>query len=200
MRDSIASVRDAILIGLVLAAIILVLFLRDWGSSLVAGLVIPATIAITLIVLRVLGESFNLMTLGGLAAAVGLVIDDAIVVVENIVHASRFRADARRSDPQRAARDSRAAGGLHHHADRGFSAADHDHRRDRDFLPRAGDHGRNGAADFARAGAHVDADAEPLSAAAQATGKAPAHKRPTLTGMLRPPASWAASRASTRAL
>ena len=77
--------RDAILIGLVLAAIILVLFLRDWGSSIVAGLVIPATIAITFIVLRLLGESFDLMTLGGLAAAVGLVIDDAIVVVENIV-------------------------------------------------------------------------------------------------------------------
>ncbi len=85
VRDSIASVRDAILIGLALAAIILVLFLRDWGSSLVAALVIPATIAITLIALRVMGQSFNLMTLGGLAAAVGLVIDDAIVVVENIV-------------------------------------------------------------------------------------------------------------------
>jgi CzcA family heavy metal efflux pump len=85
VRESIASVRDAILIGLVLAAIILVLFLRDWGSSLVAALVIPATIAITLIALRLLGQSFNLMTLGGLAAAVGLVIDDAIVVVENIV-------------------------------------------------------------------------------------------------------------------
>jgi len=85
VTDSIRSVRDAIVIGLVLAAIILVLFLRDWGSSLVAGLVIPATIAITLVVLRLLGESFDLMTLGGLAAAVGLVIDDAIVVVENIV-------------------------------------------------------------------------------------------------------------------
>jgi CzcA family heavy metal efflux pump len=85
VRDSIASVRDAILIGLLLAGVILVLFLRDWGSSLVAGLVIPATIGITLIALRMMGESFNLMTLGGLAAAVGLVIDDAIVVVENIV-------------------------------------------------------------------------------------------------------------------
>ncbi|HEX4135239.1 MAG TPA: efflux RND transporter permease subunit [Bryobacteraceae bacterium] len=85
VHDAIASVRDAILIGLVLAAIILVLFLRDWGSSLVAGLVIPATIAITLVALKALGQSFNLMTLGGLAAAVGLVIDDAIVVVENIV-------------------------------------------------------------------------------------------------------------------
>ncbi len=85
VRDSIASVRDAILIGLVLASLIMVLFLRDWGTSLVAGLVIPATIAITFIVLRAMDQSFNLMTLGGLAAAVGLVIDDAIVVVENIV-------------------------------------------------------------------------------------------------------------------
>ena len=85
VKASIASVRDAILIGLVLAAAIVVIFLRDWGTSLVAGLVIPATIAVTFIALRALGESFNLMTLGGLAAAVGLVIDDAIVVVENIV-------------------------------------------------------------------------------------------------------------------
>jgi CzcA family heavy metal efflux pump len=100
VRDSIASVRDAIVVGLILAAIILVLFLRDWGSSLVAGLVIPATIAITLIALRALGQSFNLMTLGGLAAAVGLVIDDAIVVVENIVlhrDSGQSRAEAIRS-------------------------------------------------------------------------------------------------------
>jgi CzcA family heavy metal efflux pump len=100
VRDSIRSVRDAILIGLVLAAVILVLFLRDWGSSLVAGLVIPATVAITLIALRLVGQSFNLMTLGGLAAAVGLVIDDAIVVVENIVmhrDAGQSRGDAIRS-------------------------------------------------------------------------------------------------------
>ncbi len=97
VNDSIKSVRDAILIGLVLAVIILVLFLRDWGTSLVAGLVIPATIAVTFIGLRLLGESFNLMTLGGLAAAVGLVIDDAIVVVENIVlhrDAGQDRAEA----------------------------------------------------------------------------------------------------------
>ena len=85
VNDSIASVRDAILIGLILASLIMVLFLRDWGTSLVAGLVIPATIAITFIMLRVMDQTFNLMTLGGLAAAVGLVIDDAIVVVENIV-------------------------------------------------------------------------------------------------------------------
>ncbi len=85
VHESIASVRDAVLLGLLLSSVILVLFLRDWGTSLVAGLVIPATLLITFIVLRLTGESFNLMTLGGLAAAVGLVIDDAIVVLENIV-------------------------------------------------------------------------------------------------------------------
>lgn len=85
VHDSIASVRDAVLLGLVLSSIILVLFLRDWGTSLVAGLVIPATLLITFIALKVTGATFNLMTLGGLAAAVGLVIDDAIVVLENIV-------------------------------------------------------------------------------------------------------------------
>jgi len=85
VNGSIKSVRDAILLGLILASIILVVFLRDWGTSLVAGLVIPVTVLVTFIVLKLLGETFNLMTLGGLAAAVGLVIDDAIVVVENIV-------------------------------------------------------------------------------------------------------------------
>ncbi len=82
--ESIKSVRDAIIIGLILASIIMVLFLRDWGTSAVAALVIPATVMVTFIALKVMGESFNLMTLGGLAAAVGLVIDDAIVVVENV--------------------------------------------------------------------------------------------------------------------
>src|SRR4051794_2686882 len=85
VRDSISSVRDAIFIGLILACIILFLFLRDWRSSLIAGLVIPVTVAVTVVVLSVIGQSFNLMTLGGLAAAIGLVIDDAIVVVENVV-------------------------------------------------------------------------------------------------------------------
>jgi multidrug efflux pump subunit AcrB len=85
VHDSIASVRDAVVLGLILSSAILVLFLRDWGTSLVAGLVIPATLLLTFIVLKITGQSFNLMTLGGLAAAVGLVIDDAIVVLENIV-------------------------------------------------------------------------------------------------------------------
>src|SRR5215471_10896732 len=85
VQESISSVRDAVLLGIILSSAILVLFLRDWGSSLVAGLVIPVTLSLTLMVLKFTGQTFNLMTLGGLAAAVGLVIDDAIVVLENIV-------------------------------------------------------------------------------------------------------------------
>jgi CzcA family heavy metal efflux pump len=84
VTQSIKSVRDAILIGLLLASLIMALFLRDWGASIVAVLVIPVTVLVTFIALKMLNQSFNLMTLGGLAAAVGLVIDDAIVVVENV--------------------------------------------------------------------------------------------------------------------
>src|SRR5258705_11490713 len=65
VHDSIASVRDAVLIGIVLSSVILVLFLRDWGTSLVAGLVIPVTLLITFSVLMLTNQSFNLMTLGG---------------------------------------------------------------------------------------------------------------------------------------
>jgi CzcA family heavy metal efflux pump len=100
VRESITSVRDAILIGLLFACVILFLFLHDWTSSLIAGLVIPVTVAVTILFLWIIGQSFNLMTLGGLAAAIGLVIDDAIVVVENIVvHRDRgqSRVDAVRS-------------------------------------------------------------------------------------------------------
>jgi CzcA family heavy metal efflux pump len=85
VKESIASVRDAIIIGLFLAALIIWLFLRDWGTALMTGLVVPVTMFVTFIAMKLVGQSFNLMTLGGLAAAVGLVIDDKIVVVENIV-------------------------------------------------------------------------------------------------------------------
>jgi multidrug efflux pump subunit AcrB len=85
VRASIASVRDAIIIGLVLAGIIIWMFLRDWGTALMTGMVIPVALFVTFIAMKLLGQSFNMMTLGGLAAASGLVIDDAIVVVENIV-------------------------------------------------------------------------------------------------------------------
>ena len=85
VRESIGSVRDAIIIGLLLAGFIIWLFLRDLGTALMTGLVIPVAIFVTFIAMKMLGQSFNMMTLGGLAAAGGLVIDDAIVVVENII-------------------------------------------------------------------------------------------------------------------
>jgi len=84
VRDSVASVRDAIVFGLVLSVLILYFFLKDWGVTLTAIVVIPVTVLITLVAMKVAGLSFNLMTLGGIAAAIGLVIDDAIVVVEAI--------------------------------------------------------------------------------------------------------------------
>ncbi len=84
VRDSINSVRDAILIGLLLSIVILYAFLRNIGTTIVAILVIPVTILATFLAMWLVGLSFDLMTLGGVAAAIGLVIDDAIVVVENI--------------------------------------------------------------------------------------------------------------------
>jgi CzcA family heavy metal efflux pump len=90
VRDSISSVRDSILIGLLLSVVILYAFLRNWGTTFVAILVIPVTILITFLAMWLARLSFDLMTLGGVAAAIGLVIDDAIVVVENIyTHMSR---------------------------------------------------------------------------------------------------------------
>ena len=90
VRDSMNSVRDAIIIGLILSVVILYAFLRNIGTTLVAITVIPVTILATFLAMYLVGLSFNLMTLGGVAAAIGLVIDDAIVVVENIfTHLSR---------------------------------------------------------------------------------------------------------------
>jgi CzcA family heavy metal efflux pump len=90
VRDSISSVRDSILVGLLLSVVILYVFLRNWGTTFVAILVIPVTVLVTFLAMWLTGLSFDLMTLGGVAAAIGLVIDDAIVVVENIyTHMSR---------------------------------------------------------------------------------------------------------------
>ena len=82
---SATSVRDAILIGAGLAALVLLVFLRSLKVTAIAVLVVPAALAGTAGLLSVLGMSLNIMTLGGMAAAVGLVIDDAIVMVEHIV-------------------------------------------------------------------------------------------------------------------
>ncbi len=90
VRESINSVRDSIIIGLLLSIVILYAFLRNWGTTFVAILVIPVTVLVTFLAMWLARLSFDLMTLGGVAAAIGLVIDDAIVVVENIyTHMSR---------------------------------------------------------------------------------------------------------------
>jgi CzcA family heavy metal efflux pump len=94
--DSIQSVWEAIILGLILSIAILYVFLRNWGATLIAAVVIPATVLMTLLALRVMGLGFNLMTLGGIAAAIGLIIDDAIVVVE-AVHA-KISSGAQRLD------------------------------------------------------------------------------------------------------
>ena len=82
------SVRDAILIGIVLAAIVLLVFLRNWRITMLAITIVPASLAAAMLVLSLLGMSFNIMTLGGLAASVGLVIDDVIVMIEHIARRS----------------------------------------------------------------------------------------------------------------
>jgi CzcA family heavy metal efflux pump len=84
VRASVRSVWDAIVFGLILSVLIIYLFLKNWGITFTAILVIPVTVLITLVAMWMVGMSFNLMTLGGIAAAMGLVIDDAIVVVEAI--------------------------------------------------------------------------------------------------------------------
>jgi hydrophobe/amphiphile efflux-1 (HAE1) family protein len=101
VRDSMNSVRDSILIGLLLSVVILFAFLRNWGTTFVAVLVIPVTVLATFLAMYLAGLSFDLMTLGGVAAAIGLVIDDAIVVVENI-YTHMARGQSRREAVQKA--------------------------------------------------------------------------------------------------
>lgn len=84
VEESVQSVWEAILFGLILSVVIIYLFLKNWGTTLTATIVIPVAVLITLLAMKLLGMSFNLMTLGGIAAAIGLVIDDAIVVAEAI--------------------------------------------------------------------------------------------------------------------
>lgn len=101
VNGSVSSVRDAILIGLILSVAILYGFLRNWGTTLVATLVIPVTVLVTFVAMWIVGLSLDLMTLGGVAAAIGLVIDDAIVVVENI-YTHMLRGESRAAAVHRA--------------------------------------------------------------------------------------------------
>jgi CzcA family heavy metal efflux pump len=84
VTESIASVRDAILLGVLLCVLVIALFLGDARAGLAAAIAVPLTLGATFLPIALLGQTLNLMSLGGLAVAIGLVIDDAIVVVEGI--------------------------------------------------------------------------------------------------------------------
>ena len=84
VASAIANVRDAILIGGFLAVIVLIVFLRDFRLTAIAAITLPMAVIPTFVFLHLFGGSINLMSMGGLAVAIGLVIDDAVVVVENI--------------------------------------------------------------------------------------------------------------------
>jgi multidrug efflux pump subunit AcrB len=84
VSEAVKGVRDAVLWGALFAVLVLALFLRDARATLLAALSLPLTLAATLLVLKALGQTLNLMTLGGLAIAVGLVIDDAVVIIEAV--------------------------------------------------------------------------------------------------------------------
>ena len=93
VTDAVHSVRDAMLIGFVLAVVILLLFLRHLRITAISATAIPLTLAITVLLMRMFGQTFNLMTLGAMAIAIGLVIDNAVVITENIVRHGHLTAD-----------------------------------------------------------------------------------------------------------
>jgi CzcA family heavy metal efflux pump len=97
VRDAVRSVRDAMLIGAILATIVLLLFLRRGRITAISAASIPLTLIITIFVMQLLGQTFNLMTLGAMAIALGLVVDNAVVVTENIarhLHLHEGRSEA----------------------------------------------------------------------------------------------------------
>lgn len=98
VSESIANVRDAIIIGGLLAVVVLLAFLGHLRITLIAATTIPLTVVITFFFMRLFGQTFNLMSLGGIAVAIGLVIDDAVVVVENIERHLRRRTIENRRD------------------------------------------------------------------------------------------------------
>ena len=85
------SVRDAIIIGVIFAALVLLLFLRSVKVMLIAALTVPMVMVATVLLLSRLQMSFNIMTLGGMAAAVSLIVDDAVVMIEHIIRRLRSR-------------------------------------------------------------------------------------------------------------
>jgi multidrug efflux pump subunit AcrB len=110
IRSAVDNVRDAILIGSLFSVLILFAFLRSWRATLISALAIPTTLAITFLFLNWTGATLNLMSLGGLAVAIGLVIDDTVVVIENIArHLSPGKKSEVRSQKSEVGKDVAAA-------------------------------------------------------------------------------------------
>src|SRR6185312_9317544 len=84
VHSSITAMQEAIVIGLVFAGLVIMAFLRNWRATSVAMIVVPMSVLVTCVLLHGLGMTFNIMTLGGIAAAIGLLIDDVIVMIEQI--------------------------------------------------------------------------------------------------------------------
>lgn len=93
VREAVGSVRDAMLVGAALAVVVLLVFLRHARITAISASAIPLTLAISVFVMSLVGQTFNLMTLGAIAIAIGLVIDDAVVVTENIVRHMALQSD-----------------------------------------------------------------------------------------------------------
>ncbi len=105
INASVGAVRDAALIGVLLAVFVLWLFLKNLRITLVASICVPAVLAITLLLLKAFNEGINIMTLGGMASAIGLVLDDGIVMVEHGIHRLRGSGHGRRETLLDAARE-----------------------------------------------------------------------------------------------
>jgi CzcA family heavy metal efflux pump len=92
------SLRDAIMIGAILAVLVILVFLRNLRITLVTAIIIPIAMSVSIFVMGRLGQTLNLMSVGGLAVAVGLIIDDAIVVVENIARNLHLHPGMKKAD------------------------------------------------------------------------------------------------------
>jgi HAE1 family hydrophobic/amphiphilic exporter-1 len=85
IEASIAAVKEDLLIGAVLAVVIVLVFLRNWRSTIIAAVALPTSVVGTFAAMHALGFTFNIVTMLALTLSIGLLIDDAIVVIENIV-------------------------------------------------------------------------------------------------------------------
>ena len=138
VAESLNSVRDAIVLGLALAVLVVLAFTMSPLSALVAAVVVPCTVAITFVVMKVAGLTFNMMTLGGLAAGIGLFIDDAIVMIEAIHRELRGRPVRGDCGGRGAQESSAAAARFDDDGDRRIRAAGFYFGRDRRVLSIAG--------------------------------------------------------------